>query len=354
MDNHGKSRLKYHRTRITQVFILLTLLLFILVITDLLIGPVKVPPGELISILFGRDTHQKIWKTILIDFRIPKTLTAILAGASLSVSGLQMQTVFRNPLAGPDVLGISAGASLGVALVIMGFGDFFIIHNLGNLGSWIQILSASAGAGLVLMLVMFVSWRVGDIMTILILGILFGSAASAIVSFLQYFSNQFVLKTFVIWSMGSLGNLTIAQLRILSICVVIGFILLLANLKVMNALILGETYSISMGVNIKVARSLIFISVSILSGSITAFCGPIAFVGIAVPHFARLVMNTANHSILVPASVLLGSGLLLMADILSQIPQSGIILPINTVTSLVGIPMIIWVIAYNRKLMSIN
>jgi iron complex transport system permease protein len=354
MDSPGRTPAINHQTRITQVFVLLILLLLVLVITDLMIGPVKIPPKELISILFGSSYHQQIWKTILFDFRIPKTLTAILAGASLSISGLQMQTVFRNPLAGPDVLGISAGASLGVALVIMGFGDFFIIHNLSYLGSWIQILSASVGAGLVLMLIMFVSWRVGDIMTILILGILFGSAASAIVSFLQYFSNQSVLKTFVIWSMGNLGNLTVVQLRILSICIVFGFLLVLINLKIMNALILGETYASSMGVNIRLSRSLVFISVSILSGSITAFCGPIAFVGIAVPHFARLVMNTANHYILVPASALLGSGLLLMADILSQIPQSGIILPINTVTSLVGIPMIIWVIVYNRKLMGIN
>jgi iron complex transport system permease protein len=286
----------------------------------------------------------------LFDFRVPKTLTAILAGSALSVSGLQMQTVFRNPLAGPDVLGVTAGASLGVAMVVLGFGDFFLIHNLSYLGSWTQIISAWAGAGLVLLLIMFVAMRVRDIMTILILGILFGSAASAIVNILQYFSQQTVLKAFVIWSMGSLGSLTFVQLRLLTLSLALGFFLTLMTLKVLNALLLGETYSRSLGVNIKRARLLIFLSTSILSGSITAFCGPIAFVGIAVPHLARLIFNTANHHVLVPASLILGAILMLLADIISQFPGSGILLPINSVTALLGIPVVIWVIVYNRRL----
>jgi iron complex transport system permease protein len=207
---------------------------------------------------------------------------------------------------------------------------------------------------MVLLLVMVVSLRVRDIMTILILGILFGSAASALVSMLQYFSPQSLLKAFVIWSMGNLGNLTGVQLRVLSISLAAGFLLTLVTLKVMNALLLGETYSRTMGVNIRLTRLLIFLSTSLLSGSITAFCGPVAFVGIAVPHLARLIFSTANHNILVPASILLGSILMLLADIISQIPGSGMLLPINSVTAILGIPVVIWVVIYNRRFASIN
>jgi iron complex transport system permease protein len=265
-----------------------------------------------------------------------------------------MQTIFKNPLAGPDVLGVSSGASLGVALVVMGFGNVLFSQSFSSLGSWVQIIAAWAGAGLVLMLIMLVSLRVRDIMTILILGILFGSATSAFVSILQYFSPQSLLKAFVIWSMGSLGNLTGVQLRVLSISLAVGFLITFSTLKVMNAMLLGERYSKSMGVNIKSSRILIFLSTSLLSGSITAFCGPVAFIGIAVPHLARLVFGTSNHFILVPASILLGSALMLLADIISQIPGSGILLPINSVTAILGIPVVIWVIVYNRRFASVN
>jgi iron complex transport system permease protein len=336
------------------LFMFLILLWMVLVIIDLMTGPVKIPPLKILSILMGHQGQQQVWRTILLDFRIPKTITAILAGAALSVSGLQMQTVFRNPLAGPDVLGISSGASLGVALVMLGFGDFFVVHHLGSLGSWTQIVAACSGAALVLLLVMTVSLRVRDIMTILILGILFGSAASAVVNVMQYFSNQAILKNYVIWSMGSLGNLTSEQLKVLTLCIGAGFLLTFLNTKVMNVLLLGENYSKSLGVNIKRARLWIFLSTSILSGSVTAFCGPIAFIGIAVPHLARLIFNTASHNILIPASILLGSMILLLADIISQVPGTGIILPVNSVTALLGIPLVIWVIIYNRRLVNIQ
>lgn len=334
--------------------ILLVVLLVVLVVVDLMTGAVKIPAFQVIGILAGVSQDNPVWNAILLDFRLPKMLTAVLAGAALSISGLQMQTVFRNPLAGPDVLGVSAGASLGVALVVMGFGDFFLAHHLSSLGNWTQIMAAWAGAGLVLMLIMFVSLRVRDIMTILILGILFGSAASAFVSILQYFSQQSVLKAFVIWSMGSLGNLTRVQLRVLVISLAAGFLLTLMSLKVLNAFLLGETYSRSLGVRIKRARLLVFLSTSILSGSVTAFCGPVAFVGIAVPHLARFLFGTANHRILVPASLLLGSALMLLADIISQVPGSGVVLPVNAVTALIGIPVVVWVIVYNRRMVSVS
>ena len=342
------------RKRSMWLFIGLAFLLIIFIIVDLITGTVRIPASKVVGILCGTDYNNPVWNTILFDFRMPKTLAAILAGSALSVSGLQMQTVFRNPLAGPDVLGVSSGASLGVAMVVMGFGDFFVSAHFSYLGSWVQIIAAWLGAGTVLLLVMFVSLRVRDIMTILILGILFGSAASAFVSILQYFSPQSLLKAFVIWSMGNLGSLTGVQLQVLSVSLAVGFLLTITTLKVMNALLLGETYSRSMGVNIKLTRLLVFLSTSLLSGSITAFCGPVAFIGIAVPHLARLIFGTANHYILVPASILLGSILMLLADIISQIPGSGMLLPINSVTALLGIPVVIWVIIYNRRFASIN
>jgi iron complex transport system permease protein len=353
MTNLTGKKEKEQGRRSLWLFLMLTVLLVIVVIVDLMTGTVKIPAQKVIGILTGNDYDNPVWNTILFDFRLPKTLAAILAGSALSVSGLQMQTIFRNPLAGPDVLGVSSGASLGVALVVMGFGNFFITEGISSLGSWVQIIAAWAGAGMVLLLIMFVSLRVRDIMTILILGILFGSAASAFVSILQYFSPQSLLKAFVIWSMGNLGNLTGVQLKVLSISLAAGFLLTAITLKVMNALLLGETYSRSMGVNIKLTRSLVFLSTSLLSGSITAFCGPVAFIGIAVPHLARFVFGTANHYILVPASMILGSVIMLLADIISQLPGSGILLPINSVTALIGIPVVIWVIIYNRRLTSI-
>jgi iron complex transport system permease protein len=340
--------------RNTLLFIILGVLLLLFVLTDLLIGTVNIPAFKVFGILSGSGTDNPVWKTILFEFRIPKTITAVLAGSALSVSGLQMQTIFRNPLAGPDVLGVSSGASLGVALVVMGFGNIIISDNMGFLGSWIQIISAWIGAGMVLFLIMIVSLRVRDIMTILILGILFGSAASALVSILQYFSPQSLLKAFVIWSMGSLSNLTTVQLKVLTLSLAIGFILSVMTLKIMNVMLLGERYSKSMGVNIRTARIFVFLSTSLLSGSITAFCGPVAFIGIAVPHLARLLFRSADHFILVPASVLIGSMLMLLADILSQLPASGIILPINAVTAILGIPVVVWVIVYNRRFVSIS
>lgn len=354
MADSGNSLGKDRQIRWIWLFIALVFLFLTFVVLDLMIGTVKIPVPEVLGILLGKDSNNLVWDTILFDFRLPKTITAILAGSALSVSGLQMQTVFRNPLAGPDVLGVSSGASLGVALVVLGFGELFISHNFSYLGSWVQIVAAWLGAGTVLLLIMVVSVRVRDIMTILILGVLFGSAASAFVSILQYFSPQSMLKAFVIWSMGNLGSLTGIQLQVLSISLGFGFVLSLVTLKVMNALLLGETYSRTMGVNIKITRLLIFLSTSLLSGSITAFCGPVAFIGIAVPHLARLLFGTANHYILVPASILLGSIIMLLADIISQLPGSGVLLPINSITALLGIPVIIWVIIYNRRFASIN
>jgi iron complex transport system permease protein len=336
------------------IFALLTSVLIFLFLTDLLTGPVDISMKKAIMMLIGNDPANKINRAILIDFRFPKAITAVLAGAALSVSGLQMQTIFRNPLAGPYVLGISSGAGLGVALVVLGFGSVFSGHEINYLGNWTQIIAAWIGSAFVLFIILIVSIKMKDIMTILILGILFGSAASAIVNILQYFSQHTMLKAFVIWSMGSLGSLSLSQLNVLIPCVSAGLIMSMFLVKQLNAMLLGESYARSMGMNIRISRILVFISTSILAGSITAFCGPIGFIGIAVPHVVRLLFNTANHRILIPGTILMGAGVLLVGDIISTIPGSDIVLPINSVTALMGIPIVVWLVVKNRRLSTVN
>jgi iron complex transport system permease protein len=333
---------------------LLSILLILLFLVDLLTGPVHIPFRNIFTLFFHSDAGNDVWHSILFEFRLPKAITAVLAGSALAISGLQMQTIFRNPLAGPDVLGISSGASLGVALVVLGFGSYFSFNSSAGLSSWLQIIAAWIGSGMVLFLVMLVSLRVRDIMTILILGILFGSAASALVSIMQYFSHQSMLKAFVVWSMGSLGNLTSPQLQVLSISLLIGFLLSVFSIRSLNVLLLGENYSRTMGVNIKLIRFIVFVSTSILSGSITAFCGPLAFVGIVVPHLARMLFKTADHKLLMPACFLLGGLLMLLADLISQFPGSQSVLPINSVTAILGVPVVIWVIMVNRRFVNVS
>ncbi len=346
----------YHNRKVHTLIliILLAVIMIILFTVDLVTGPVKIPLKQVFVTLFHLRSVDPVWESVLFDFRVPKAITAVIAGSALAVSGLQMQTIFRNPLAGPDVLGISSGAGLGVALVILGFGRFFTGSDMLYISGWIQIIAAWIGSAFVLFLVMAVSLRVRDVMTILILGILFGSAVSAFVSILQYFSDQAMLKTYVIWTMGSLGNLTGKQLNILLISISAGFLVTVASIKKMNVLLIGETYAQSMGMNLKLSRIVVFLSTSILTGSITAFCGPIGFVGIAIPHLTRLIFRSTDHKVLVPGCLFLGAIMLLISDLVSQMPPHDTNLPVNAVTSLLGIPIVIWIIIKNQKLVSVS
>jgi iron complex transport system permease protein len=252
-------------------------------------------------------------------------------------------------MAGPYVLGISSGASLGVAFVIMGFSSSINAGTLAGLGNWALVAASWIGAGAVMLLVMFISVRVRDILTVLILGIMLSSGISAIVSIMQYFSNETMLKAYVIWTMGSLGNLTTEQLGVLSLSLTAGIILSILSVKMLNALLLGENYAASIGLNVRLARIIIFAGTSILAGTVTAFCGPIGFIGIAVPHIAKILFKTSDHRVLIPSTILLGASIMLLSDIISQLPGSEKVLPVNSVTSLVGIPVVIWVILRNRK-----
>ncbi len=337
----------YPERRVWFIFSVLVFALFLFLILDIFLGSVSISASEVAGAIFGNRGGN--FETIVLRFRLPKAITAITVGVALSLSGLQMQTVFRNPMAGPDVFGISSGASLGVAFVILGFSSNISPDSVNGLGNWILVAAAWVGAGLVMLLIMAISSRVKDIMTILILGIMLSSGISAIVTIMQYFSNESMLKAYVIWTMGSLGNLTESQLKVLLISVWAGIILSLISSKMLNALLLGENYAGSIGLNIKLARTVIFICTSILAGSVTAFCGPIGFIGIAVPHIVRIIFKTSDHKILIPGTILAGGTIMLIGDIISQLPGSESVLPINAVTSLIGVPVVIWVIFRNRK-----
>jgi iron complex transport system permease protein len=287
---------------------------------------------------------------IIREFRLPKAITAVLAGVSLSASGLLMQTIFRNPLAGPYVLGISAGASLGVAILILGVSFIPGIVITSSVESWGGILAGWLGAAIILFVILIVTVRIRDIMTILILGIMFGSATSALVSILQYFSPKSELKSYVIWTMGNLGGVSNEQLLILTPVILTGLLIPLVILKPLNVILMGENYAKTLGVNVRRVQVLVFISTSVLAGSITAFCGPVGFIGIAVPHITRMIYKSSDHRVLFPGVLISGAIIMLVSDIISKWPASNLTLPLNSVTALIGIPVVIYVILKSRKI----
>jgi len=323
------------------------LLLIVLALLDIRLGSVEITFAEMIGHLWDSDSLSQQQVIILNKFRLPRLATALLAGAALPVCGLQMQTLFRNPLAGPYVLGISSGASFGAALVVLGVGA------TGIVATWSLALAAWIGAGTVMLLLLFVSFRIKDVMTILILGIMFSSGLAAVISIMQYFSQAAALKSFVIWSMGSLGNVTGAQLQIMTWAILPLLVFSFGYVKVLNGLMLGEEYAVTMGIRIRRSRIITLATTSILAGTITAFCGPIGFIGIAVPHMARFLFRQSDHRILMPATMLTGMVVLVLSDIISQLPGTEKVLPINAVTSLIGIPVVIWLVIMNRKVQSI-
>lgn len=332
-----RNSMKTKRSIFLFVFAFLGLILFVLL--NLSLGSVAIASDEILSGLLSGDWDKESHRQILLNYRLPKVIVGILAGVALGVSGLQMQTFFRNPLAGPYVLGISSGAGFGVAILILAGSSLGIAAGL--LTSWTLPLAGILGAASVLVLVSLVAWRIRDSMTLLIVGIMFGAATSAIISVLAYFSQAEALKLYTIWSMGSLGSLGWGEVGILALLVGLGLVPVRLSTRAFNALLLGEEYAESMGVGIIRLRWLVIFSTGILAGTVTAFCGPIAFVGIAVPHAARMIWKSADHRILFPASALLGAILLVCCDLLGQLPGSAQTLPINAVTSLIGAPVVI-------------
>lgn len=317
------------------IFVVLAVLAAFLFCLDLTVGAVGTPLRDVLAALTGGDCPPATAKIVL-SIRLVKAVVALLAGAALSVSGLQMQTLFRNPLAGPYVLGISSGASLGVALVV-----------LAGVGSSVGVAGAAwIGAGAVLLIIAAVAHRIKDIMVILILGIMFSSGVSAIVQILQYISREEALKTFVIWTMGSLGDVTSANLLVLVPSVAAGLLIAVVTIKPLNLLLFGEEYARTMGLDIRRSRSLIFLSTTLLAGTVTAFCGPIGFIGLAMPHVTRMIFNDSDHRVLIPATMLTGASVLLVCDIISKL----FTLPVNAITALLGIPVVVWVVLRNKSI----
>jgi iron complex transport system permease protein len=333
----------------------LLLLLLLAFLLDISAGPVKIPLGEVFRILFSPSGADPTWSFIINNIRLPKACTAVLAGCGLSVGGLQMQTLFRNPLADPGVLGITAGASLGVAAVMLAGGSMatlYAIKELGISGSWLITGAACAGACGIMLFVLTLSGRLRDNVMMLIIGIMIGSVTIAIISIWQYFSNPEEIKDYLLWTFGSLGGVTGSQLFILSGVVPVGLIIAFLSSKMLDALLLGENYARSMGLTVRRARIIIVFSTSLLAGCITAFCGPIGFIGIAVPHMARSLFNTASHRVLMPACCLIGTALMLLCDVIAQLPGSQTVLPINIITSLVGAPVVITLLLRKKNIIS--
>lgn len=331
-----------------HIFLILLILLIIVFIADIFTGNAKISFSEGINALFGSSGNE-ITDEIIFNYRLPKAITALLAGSALSVAGLLMQTLFRNALAGPDVLGVSAGAGLGVAFLTLLTGTS-LYPVITSLGSMAQVLVAISGATLVLLLILGVSARINDSVTILVLGMIFGYVASAAITIMQSFADPDSLKVFITWTFGSLGAVTWDKIPILFVLVISGVIVVFFLQKALNSLLLGEKYATSIGLNVKKLRVIIIVITAIITGAVTAFTGPIAFIGVVIPHFARSFFATVNHKTIIPATLLLGGILLIFCDIISQIPISNRTLPINAVTAVFGAPMIVWIVLKRKKL----
>ena len=331
------------------LFVATIIIVLTLAVLDLFNGAVKINLSEAINLLSNSHLENDYLSTIFFDIRLPRILTAISAGLALSVSGLLMQTLFRNPLAGPYVLGVSSGAGLGVAFTVLGFSAFGLNY-IELMGSGGTILAACLGSGFFMILIFAISLKVRDVMTLLVSGMLLGAAASAVINVFQFTSSEQSLKLFVIWTMGSLGSTTWQQWELMTIVISAGIIISIFIAYPLNVWLLGDENARASGVNIIKIQNLLFISTTLLAGSVTAFCGPLAFIGIAAPHIARIISKTSDHRFLIPFSALVGIVMLLTADILTQLPGSEFLLPINSTTSLLGIPIVLWIVLKGKKM----
>ena len=331
-------------TRNRLLFIALALVCAALFVLDLTLGSTDIALGDVWAALTGGEVDGVV-RDIVLKIRLTKAVVAVAAGAALAASGLAMQTLFRNPLAGPYVLGVSSGASLGVALFLLGAPLLGVAG--GSMMQTVGLAGAAwIGSALILTMVLAVSRRIKDIMVILILGMMFSSAVDSVVQILQYLSNEAALKAFVVWTMGSLGDVTGRELALMLPVVVVGLVLSVAAIKPLNLLLLGENYARTMGLDVRRSRVLILSATVLLAGTVTAFCGPIGFIGMAVPHVARMVFVSADHRTLMPASMLIGAVVLLLCDLISK--QLGF--PVNTVTALLGIPIVVLVVVRKKSL----
>lgn len=340
------------KSRKNYAYIALVVLLLLLFVLNISLGSVYIPFYVVLKWMVGMQIENEIWQNILLKSRLPQSITALLAGAGLAAGGLQMQTLFRNPLAGPSILGISSGAGLGVAIVVLLFGAIqgVSLAGLGWYGSLTITAAAFIGAFWVLLMILFLAQKLKNNAMLLIVGIMVGYASSAIVGLLQFISSKEDVQSFVLWGLGSFNNLSWDKHIIFIPMVVLGLLGSLFLIKPLNVLLLGENYAANLGLNIKRSRLSILVITGLLTATITAFCGPIAFLGLAVPHLSKGIFKTADHSVLIPAVMLFGGALALLCHLIARLPGLDGTLPINAVTSLIGAPIVIYVILKRRSL----
>ncbi len=335
--------------RNTILFMTLAIVMAVAFFAQLVLGSVKIPLGQVITILTGGVVGNDTWVNIILQSRLPGALAALFAGAGLAVGGLQMQTLFRNPVADPFVLGISAGASFGVAIFILAASVFGFSAQTHIISGWGLIFAASVGAVAIFLINFMISFKLNDVVAILIIGLMIGGGINALIEIMQSFSSNEALKNFVLWSFGSFRYVNLEQIPYLMTLVLFGCGLSFLLSKQLNLMLLGDTYAISSGLNVRIAKIMIVLCTSILAGGITAFCGPIGFVGLAVPHVARSVFKTADHKILTPACILLGGTICCLCNVLASAPGADYVLPVNAITSLLGAPAVIWIILKQKK-----
>lgn len=334
------------------IFVILGVGILLLFALNLLSGSVPIPLTDVVSILFTPNTSSEInptWSYIILETRLPQALTALLCGGALAVTGLMLQTAFRNPLAGPDVFGINSGAGLGVAIVMLWLGGSVTTEMFSVSGFVAVLLAAFIGAMLVTGLIFFFSTLVRNNVMLLIIGIMVGYVSSSAIELLNFFSTEEGVKSYAVWGMGDFGGVSMQNMPVFASITVFGLLLAILLIKPLNALLLGEEYAESLGINTRRTRNLLLIITGILTAITTAFCGPISFVGLATPHIARLILGTQNHTRLLPATILCGSAIALLCNILCNLPGDGGIIPLNAVTPLIGAPVIIYVLVKTKR-----
>lgn len=330
------------------------LLILVLAAANLLLGPVDIPPGEVVRILLGGEAEKETWNFIVWEARFPQCVTALLCGAALSASGLMLQTVFNNPLADPSILGISSGASLGVALVMLAGGGSIATGAFSLSGFATVVVGAFVGAVGVLGIILLLSAVIKNSVMLLIAGIMIGYVASSVISLLNFFSSAEGVRSYTIWGLGNFGGVSLAQLPAFGLTTVAGLVVALLLIKPLNALLLGPRYAENLGVNIRRVRNLLLLATGVLTAVTTAFCGPVSFIGLAVPHMARLLLGTSNHNLLMPVTLLAGSAVALLCNLLCLLPGEAGLIPLNAVTPILGAPVIIYVIVNQRRIQYFN
>lgn len=342
------------KSKSTTYSITLTLALLVLIGANLLFGSVSIPAGAVLDVLLGNEVEKASWSFIIWESRFPQTITALLCGGALAASGLMLQTVFNNPLADPSILGISSGASLGVALVMLAGGGMIVTGAFTLSGFFAVIIGAFIGSMVVMGAILFLSTLIKNNIMLLIAGIMIGYITSSVISLLNFFATSEGVHSYMIWGMGNFGGVSLAQLPYFSLFIVIGLILVVLLIKPLNALLLGTRYAENLGINIRRTRNVLLISTGLLTAITTAFCGPISFIGLAVPHIARLMLGTSNHNILLPITLLTGAVVALLCNLICVLPGETGIIPLNAVTPVLGAPVIIYVIVNQRKIQYFN